>query len=313
MKVVITDHGFQSTDIERGILKAIGAELIDAQCQSTEELIRHTAQADALLVQWAEIAAEVVTKLEKCKIIVRYGIGVDNIDLEACKRKGIPVSNVPDYCIDEVADHAVALALSSARQLRVIDRRLRSGTWKLTPDTPMPAFRDMTFAVAGFGRSVLQRVSGFKLKLGAYDPFLPDEEFEREGVTRLSLDALFETADILSLHVPLTPETRHMINIQRLQQMKPTAILVNTSRGPLIDTVALASSLQSGKIAFAGLDVFDPEPLPNDHPLLACENALLTSHVAWYSEASMPRLQRLATEEVVRGLTRQELRNQVNR
>ncbi len=315
MKVVITDHGFKSVDPVRAILAAAPAELVIAQCQTPEQVMAVAAEADALFVQWAPVNAAVISKLRHCKIIVRCGIGVDNVDLDAAKARDIPVCNVPDYCINEVADHTLALALALARQLPQIDRRLRGETWKIVPDHPMPAFREMVFATAGFGRiarMVLERARGFQFRLAAYDPFIPDEAFQKAGVQQLSLDELFQQSDVLSLHSPLTPQTKHLVSAARLAQMKPTAIVVNTARGGLIDTSALADALRAGRIAGAGIDVLETEPLPADHPLRKAPNTLLTSHVAWYSEASVPQLQRLAAEEVVRGLRDQPLRNQVN-
>ncbi|HEX8832719.1 MAG TPA: C-terminal binding protein [Abditibacteriaceae bacterium] len=315
-KAVVTDHGFKNIEQERRILEEAGCELSVAQCKTQEEVIQAARGAHALLVQWAPITAEVIESLDTCKIIVRYGIGVDNVALEAAKAKGITVCNVPDYCIDEVADHSVALALSLGRQLTQIDRRLRDGVWKIVPDSPMPAFREMTFATAGFGRiarAVLERARPFGFRLAAYDPFVEASEFKNLGVQQLSLDELFTQADILSLHLPLTPQTQHLVNAERLGTMKSHAVVVNTARGPLIDTVALAQALSEKQIAFAGLDVFDPEPLPDDHPLRGCDNALLTSHVAWYSESSVPKLQRMVAEEAVRGLRGEAVRNQVNR
>lgn len=315
-KAVITDHGFKDVTQERRILEEAGCDLSEAQCKTPAEVIEAARGADALLVQWAPVTAEVIETLDTCKIIVRYGIGVDNVALEAAKAKGIIVCNVPDYCIDEVADHSVAMALSLGRQLTQLDQRLRDGVWKMLPVSPMPAFREMTFATAGFGRiarAVLERARPFGFRLAAYDPFVAASEFDNFGVQQLNLDELFAQADILSLHLPLTPQTQHLVDAARLKTMKPHAIVVNTARGPLIDTVAMAQALREKQIAFAGLDVFEPEPLPDDHPLRGCDNALLTSHIAWYSESSVPKLQRMVAEEVMRGLRGETVRNQVNR
>jgi D-3-phosphoglycerate dehydrogenase len=314
-KVVVTDHGFPNLDQEHKILDG-DCELIAANCKTADEVARAAADADALLVQWAPVNAAVIAKLNRCKIIVRYGIGVDNVDLQAAKTRGIPVCNVPDYCIAEVADHTLALALALARQLPMIDRRVRAGTWKIVPDKPMPAFQEMIFATAGFGRiaqAVLDRAGAFGFQLAAFDPYLKEDFFRERGVRPLSLDELFSQADVLSLHSPLTPETRHLVNAARLQCMKPTAIVINTARGGLVDNLALAQALQAGTIAAAGLDVFETEPLSADHPLRQCDNALLTSHVAWFSQNSVPKLQQLAAREVLRGLKGEALQNQVNR
>lgn len=313
--VVITHHGFPNIEQEKRVIEAAGGTVQEVHSELPDELIAATREADALLVQHAPITAEVIGSLSNCKIIVRYGIGVDNVDLVAAKEKNIPVCNVPDYGVDEVADHAVSLALALARQLPQINRRFKSGVWKIVPDSPMPAFREMMFATAGFGRigrAVLERAKSFKFRLAAYDPFVDAEKMAESGVTKLSLDELFSQSDILSLHLPLSPETHHLANATRLRQMKPHAILVNTARGALIDTVALAAALQENIIASAGVDVFEAEPPEGDHPLLACDNALLTSHVAWFSESSVPLLQRLAAEELVRGIRNEPLKNQVN-
>ena len=314
MKVFITDYGFSDIHQERHIITSAGHDLLAGQCKSPEAVLEAAADADVLLVQWAPITSAVINGLNKCRVIVRYGIGVDNVDLVAAKARGIPVCNVPDYCIDEVADHAVAMALSLARQLPMMDRRVRAGTWKITPDHPMPALSTMTFAAAGLGRiarAVLARAGAFGCRPAAYDPYVKPEVFAANGIMRLTLEEMFRQADVLSLHMPLTPETRHLINPATLAKMKPTAIIINTARGGLIDTVALAEALQSGVIAGAGLDVFDPEPLSMEHPLRNCRNAILTSHVGWFSDESVPKLQRLAAEEVVRALRGEVLRNQI--
>ena len=315
-RVVITDHGFPNLKHEEDVIGAAGGELIVAQCTTTSEVIEASRDADALLVQWAPVDSSVIAELTQCKVIVRYGIGVDNVDLVAAKARGIPVCNIPDYGVHEVAEHAVSLGLALARQLPMIDARLRSGTWKIVPDRPMPSLSEMTFATAGFGRiarAAHTMMSGFGGKRIAYDPFVPADVMGKAGVEKVQLDELFARADIVSLHLPLTDETKYMVNAQRIASMKKTAIVVNTARGPLIDTTALAAALEGEEIAAAGVDVFEDEPLPHDHPLRTAKHALLTSHVAWYSESSIPRLQQLAVEEVVRGLQGEDLKNQVNK
>ena len=315
-RVLVTDHGFPNLRHEETTLAAAGAELVVAQCKTAEDVIAAARDADALLVQWAPITAAVANSLTRCKVLVRYGIGVDNVDLVATKARGIAVCNVPDYGICEVAEHAVSLALALARQLPMVDRRLRGGTWKITPDKPMPALRETTFATAGFGRiarTAHEFMRNFGGKRIAYDPYVSAEAMTAAGVEKVDLAGLFARADILSLHLPATAETKHFVNAGTLAQMKKNAIVVNTARGPLVDTVALASALQAGVIAAAGIDVFEKEPVEKDHPLFGCPNALLTSHVAWYSESSIPRLQQLAAEEVVRGLRGEPFKNQVNK
>lgn len=315
LRVVITDHGFPNLRHEEDVLGAAGAELVVAQCKTAGDVIAAAREADALLVQWAPINAAVIAALPRCRVIVRYGIGVDNVDLAAAKAQGIPVCNVPDYGVSEVAEHAVALALTLVRQIPAIERRLRGGTWKITPDRPMHALRDSTFATAGFGRiasTAHEMMRGFGGRRIAYDPFVSEEAMHAVGVEKVGIEELFGWADVLSLHLPLNAQTKHFVNAATLAQMKKNAVVVNTARGPLIDTVALAAALQAGTIAGAGIDVFEQEPPAKDHPLFACPTAVLTSHVAWYSESSIPRLQRLAAEEAVRGLRGGPLKNRVN-
>jgi D-3-phosphoglycerate dehydrogenase len=314
-RVVITDHGFPNLKQEEAVFAQAGLNLTVAQCKTAEQVIVAAQGADALLVQWAPVTSAVIAGLDRCRVIVRYGIGVDNVDLAAARAKGIAVCNVPDYGVHEVAEHAVALALALARQVAPIDARLRSGTWKITPDRPMPALRTTTFATAGFGRiarTAHRMMAGFGGPRIAYDPYVSAETMAAEGVESVGIAELFSRAGILSLHLPLTPETRHFVNAARLNTMAATAIVVNTARGSLIDTMALAAALQAGMMAGAGLDVYEVEPLPADHPIRTAPRALLTSHVAWYSESSIPRLQQLAAEEVVRCWRGEALKNCVN-
>lgn len=312
-KVYITDYGFPNLEQERKLLTEKGYEVVSATGSNEEEIIANASDADAILVQWAPLTARVIASLKKCRIIVRYGIGVDNIDLEAAREKHIPVCNVPDYCIPEVADHTISLALALARQLVETNARMKKGEWKIIPPYPMPAFRDMLFATVGFGRiarEVLKRARSFDFCTGAYDPNVSDEEIEEAAVRRLSFEELISTADIISLHLPLNESTRHLINADTIARMKKGTILLNTSRGGLIDTAALVYALKDRRVV-AGLDVFENEPLPESHPLWEAEHVLLTSHTAWYSSRSVPQLQALAAEEVLRGLEGETLKNRV--
>jgi D-3-phosphoglycerate dehydrogenase len=311
--IVITDYGFPDVATERALLEEQGWHLTAGHCTTPEEVIALGRTADALMVQWAPVTREVIDQLEKCELIVRYGIGLDNLDLEAARQKGIPVCNVPDYCTHEVADHAVSLAFALARQLGTTDRLVRQGVWKITPPVAMPPFREMTFATMGYGRiarEVLARASAFGFRTAFYDPFV-DAAAGREDLRFADKEELFRAADIISLHLPLTGDTRHIIDREALALMKPAAIVVNTARGALVDTVALAAALDAGTIGAAGLDVLEQEPPEVSHPLLQCANAILTSHTAWYSASSVPALQRMAAEEVIRGLTGRPLHSRV--
>ena len=225
--------------------------------------------------------------------------------------KGIPVCNVPDYGVNEVADHAAALALALARQLPFFDRDMQAGGWNPNARLEMPDFEQMVFGTFGFGRiarKVFERVRGFGFRLIAHDPIVGAAAMKEHGVEKVQQDELFTRADILSLHCPLTPDTRHVVNATRLATMKPQAVLVNTARGALIDSAALVEALRANRLGFAGLDVFEDEPLPGDHPLRRAPRTLLTPHVAWYSTGSLDRLQRFAAEEIKRSLEGQPLR-----
>ncbi|MFT4018296.1 MAG: C-terminal binding protein [Agriterribacter sp.] len=312
-KVLITDYGFKHIEQEEKLIIKAGFALQAAQCKTPEEILAHGKDAVALLVQWAPVTAAVIEGLTHCRLIVRYGIGVDNIDLQAAKNKGIVVCNVPDYCIAEVADHTIALALSLARQLTATHNRTISGEWKIIPPQPALPFYEMNFATIGFGRiarEVLKRAAPFGFRRMAYDPFVSPVLINSEGVQSQNFETIISEADIISLHLPLTAQTHHLINAATLNTMRKGAILVNTSRGGLIDTAALAEKLNEGTIA-AGLDVFEKEPLPADHPLMKCKNVILTSHTAWYSEQSVPTLQFMAAEALVRGLTDGIFKNRV--
>ncbi len=313
-KFVITDYGFPTITIEREIIETAGGQLAAFQCKTEEEVIAAAKEADAILVQWAPLTQAVLQQLQHCKVIVRYGIGIDNIDLDAARSRGIMVCNVPDYCIDEVADHTFALAMSLARQLPTIDPLVRQGVWKIVPPRPMPASRQMTFVTIGCGRiarAVLDRARACKFHLATYDPYLPAGTKLPPDVQILDMDEALKTGDIVSLHLPLTEATRHLLNRKALSKMKPTSLLLNTSRGGLVNTVELAAALNRGQIAGAALDVFEQEPLDAAHPLMKCTNVLLTSHVSWYSELSQPQLQRMAADEAVRAVKDEPVRNRI--
>jgi D-3-phosphoglycerate dehydrogenase / 2-oxoglutarate reductase len=315
MKALITDYEFPHVENEKNVFREAGVDMAIAQCRTPEDVIAHGREANALLVQWAPINRQVLAELKNCKVIVRYGIGYDNVDVTAAAERGIAVCNVPDYATGEVADHAMSLALALGRQLPFVDRRLRGGTWNIVPDRPMPSFRDMWFVALGFGRiarGVIQRAQAFGFKTAAYDPFVPVETFKEAGVESLSQAEAFARADILSLHLPINAETKHVVNAESLKKMKKSATLINTSRGGLVDTKALVAALTDGTLFAAGLDVFETEPLEKNHPILSCPNTLLTSHMAWHSSSSVTCLQIMAAEEAVRGLRGQPLRSQVN-
>ncbi|WNJ18445.1 C-terminal binding protein [Pontibacter sp. G13] len=314
MKVAITDCTFPHFQEEQIMCERAGHELEIHQCQAPEEVIRLCADADALLNQYVILNEQVLSSLTRCRIIVRYGIGVDNIDLAAAARLGITVCNVPDYGIGEVADHASALILSLVRQLPYFDREVRLGNWPAKSPLQVQSCSDMTFVAIGFGRigrATLKRMQAFGFTCKAYDPFVTAEQMYELDVQKVDLDTAFSEGDAISLHLPHTPETHHLVNTHRLHQMKSSAILVNTSRGQLIDTHALASALKHEQIGLAGIDVFEREPMEREHPLRQCERAILTPHIAYHSLSSLKRLQQYAAEEVERALREEPVRCRV--
>ncbi len=314
-KVVLTDYVWESLDVENRTLGDL-ADLIPLRTKTPEEFLGEAADCDALLNTYAgPITAEVMARMPRCKIIARYGIGVDTIDLDAATRAGIIVTNNPTYCIEEVAEQTMALILSAARKIAFYDRMVRSGRWEVPPGKPMFRLAGRTLGLVGFGniaRQVAVRASSFGMQVVYSDPFVKQGQFAEPGKS-VDLDTLLRGADFVSLHPPLTPQTRKMIGDEALGKMKPTAVLVNCARGPVVDTEALVRALDSGKIAGAALDTVDPEPLPNPHPLRGLENVILTPHTAWYSEQAMAGLQAGAPGEVRRVLSGEWPLNVVNK
>jgi D-3-phosphoglycerate dehydrogenase / 2-oxoglutarate reductase len=313
-RVVITDTVFGSTDPEREVLGDL-ADLELAPAADERSLLQAAAEADALLNCYAKLTPDLIRSLKRCRIIARYGIGVDTVSLSAASDAGIMVTNVPDYCIDEVSDHALALLLNLARGIGRASLATRSGEWDIGVVQPLYRLRGRTLAILGFGRigrAVAEKARPFGLRIVAFDQYVPHDAIRASGVEPLGFQEALEQADLVTIHVPLTDETRHLISSQALSWMKPGAIIVNTSRGPVIDTSALVAALESGHLAGAGLDVVDPEPPPPEHELRQMPNVLLTPHTAFYSEESQRELQRRAAEEVARVLRGEQPRSLVN-
>jgi D-3-phosphoglycerate dehydrogenase / 2-oxoglutarate reductase len=253
--------------------------------------------------------------MPNCRIIARYGIGVDTIDLDAATQAGIIVTNNPTYCIDEVAEHTMALMLACARKVALYDRLVRGERWELPPGKPMFRVSGKTLGLVGFGniaRQVALRAAAFRMRVLFADPFVGNGQFDAPG-EKVELRELLMGSDFVSLHPPLTKETRKMIGADALSRMKPTAFLINCSRGPIVDTDALAAALDAKQIAGCALDTTDPEPLPNPHALRKRGNVIITPHVAWYSEQALVGLQAGAPNEVRRVLTGEWPVNVVNR
>ena len=314
-KVVLTDYVWESLDVEKKTLGEL-AELVPLQTRKPEEFLTQAADCDALLNTYAgPITADVMAQMPKCKIIARYGIGVDTIDLDAATAAGIIVTNNPTYCIEEVAEHTMALLLASARKVAFYDRQVRSGRWEVPPGKPLYRVAGRTIGLVGFGniaRQVAVRAASFGMRVVFADPHINEGQFDAPG-TKLELSELLRDADFVSLHPPLTPQTRKMISDDALSRMKSTAVLINCARGPIVDTEALVRALDAKKIAGCALDTTDPEPLPDPHPLRGRENVILNPHVAWYSEQALVGLQAGAPSEVKRVLSGEWPVNVVNR
>ncbi len=315
-RVVITDYSFPSLEIEEGILKPQGCDVIGGQWKTPELLVPHMADADVVLTQFAPVKAEVIAAMKRARVIVRYGIGVDNVDLEAAKARGIPVCNVPDYCIDEVADHTLAFILATTRQVVPNCVLVRSGQWGLaTPLAEMKTLCDLTVGLVGFGRigrEVAARLAPFKCQRLVFDPLMPAAVIEQAGCRSVTLPELLAEADIVSLHCPSTPQTRRMLNAESLSRMKVGSILINVARGDLIETPALVAALQSGKLAAAAIDVCDPEPIPADSALRSLGNVIVASHIASCSAKAARKLRETVAGIAAKALRGEPLPNVVN-
>ena len=303
--VVITDYNYPDLAIEEEELRRWDARVVPAQCTRPEEVVDVGRDADALISQYAPITREVILELRRCKALGRYGIGVDNIDVQAATERGIAVVNVPSYCEDEVSDHALAMLLSWARKIPHYTQEIREGVWDWKTGRPIRRLRGQVLGLLGFGkiaRLLARKAQALGLRVIAHDPYLPEEVFSQAGVEQVDFDELLSRSDFLSAHVPLTERTRHLINGEALAKMKPTACLINTSRGGVVDEEALIQALESGVIAGACLDVTEPEPPASDNPLLRMPQVLLSPHVAWYSEESQIELRRKIAADIGRAL-----------
>jgi len=313
-KVVITDYVWESLDVEKATLGGL-AELVALKTKTPDEFLPYAADCDALLNTYAgPIAAEAMARMPACKIIARYGIGVDTIDLDAATAAGIIVTNNPTYCIEEVAEQAMALILACARKVAVYDRLVRGGKWDLAPGKPIFRLSGSTLGLVGFGhigQQVAARALAFGMRVLFFDPAVAAAP-RGLNAEKADLPTLLRQADFVSLHPPLLPQTRKMIDDETLRLMKPTAYLINCARGPIVDTEALVRALDARVIAGCALDTVDPEPLPDPHPLRGRENVIITPHAAWYSEQAMAALQAGAPGEVRRVLSGEWPINVVN-
>lgn len=316
--VLKTDPGvIEVGEAELALLAGSGARLVERPCRTEDELLEHGRDAAAILTLDEPLTARVIAGLRGCRVIARFGIGVDRVDLEAATAAGIVVTNVPDYCVDEVSDHALGLLLAVTRRIVPLDRAVRDGVWDTAAVAgPVRRLRGRRLGIVGFGRlgrSFAAKAQALGLEVVAYDPNVADSDIEAAGVRSLSLDALIASSDIVSLHVPLTPQTRHLLDRQRIDSLPAGAVLLNTSRGGLVDEKALAAALREGRLGGAGLDVFETEPPPRDHPLLGLPNVVVSSHSSHYSLEAGADMRAKAFGNVARVLRGEAPLSPVNR
>lgn len=313
--VVIAYPGFGDIEIEKEILSTIDANVVHVGATDTPAARTALRTADAVMVTIQPVAADLLASMERCRLIARVGTGLDAIDLEAATRHGIWVTYVPDYSIDEVSTHAITLLLAQARGLATLLRSTRAGKWE-SGGVRVSRLQGQVLGLVGCGRIGLATAAkgrGLGLEVMAYDPFASASALAEAGVRAVDLPTLLRESDYISLHTPLTRDNRHIINRAALAQMKPSAYLINTARGPLIDEQALVEAVRSGAIAGAALDVLSVEPPTADNPLLQEDRILITPHVAWYSEEAKVDVRCRGAEEVVRVLSGQPPRAPVNR
>ena len=314
--VVIAHTSFgDDLAVERAVLRPLDAEIIHTGNLTEPDALAAVKQADALMVTLERVTAPIINSMERCRIISRAGTGLDTIDIPVATARGIWVAYVPDYSIDEVSTHAIALLLTQARGIVPLVQSTRSGQWDPMCSGPVYRLREQTLGVIGFGRigqATASKGRGLGLTVIVYDPFLNAEAAERLGVRAVDLDTLARESDYITLHTPLIDATRHLINTDFLSKVKPTAYLINAARGPLVDEAALLNAVRNGQLAGAALDVLSTEPAGLDNPLLHEERILITPHSAWYSEEAKIEMRTRAAEEVVRVLQGQPPRAPAN-
>ncbi len=312
-QVVITDCDHGSIDEEVEELSRVGAKVSLVQAQEEKELIQSCREADGLLNQYALLTRRVLENLPKCKVISRYGVGVDSIDLKAATDLGIIVANVPDYCMEEVADHTVAMILALLRKITFFNGRVKDGQWNFRLGTPIHRIRGKTLGLIGCGRigmEVAKRIRSFGFRIMAFDPYIGKD---LEGIELNEFDTVLKESDVISIHCPLNDSTRHLIGENEFKKMEKKPYLINTSRGAIIDEKALIQALMDGHLSGAGLDVLEKEPPDPQNPLLKMENVILTPHVGFYSENSISELKRRAAKNVLEVLTGKWPNSVVNR
>jgi D-3-phosphoglycerate dehydrogenase len=304
--IAVTDSPFPSLDPAKAALARLDPEYRMAKSPSAEDILAVARDADAVLVTYAKLPGELLRQLKRCKAIGRFGLGVDNIDLPAAKELGIAVNYVPDYCLREVSDHAMALLLALARKIPLSNKLVQSGRWEVPPIVPLRRLEGCVLGLIGFGnipRTLAPKAQAFGLKVLTHDPYVGKGVLDKAGVEGVSFDDLLARSDFVSVHAPLMPATRGLMNAAALAKMKKGAMIINTARGPLIDEGALVMALDSGKLGGAALDVVATEPLAKDSALLGRDNVILTPHTAFYSVEALEELQTKCASDVARVLS----------
>jgi D-3-phosphoglycerate dehydrogenase len=304
--IAVTDSVFPTLDPAKAALARLNPTYRMAKSASADDILAVGRDADALLITYAKITRDIIAELTNCKAIGRFGLGVDNIDLPAAKEKGIAVNYVPDYCIREVSDHTMALLLSLIRKVPLSNKLVQAGRWEMPAVVPIRRIEGTVLGLVGFGhipRLVAPKAQAFGIKVIAYDPFAKAEMFKAANVESVDFDTLLQRSDYVSVHAPLMPQTRGMMNAAAFAKMKKGAYVVNTARGPLIDEPALIAALDAGQLGGAGLDVVTTEPLAKDSPLIARDNVIVSPHTAFYSIEALEELQSKCASDVARVLS----------
>jgi len=304
--IAVTDSVFPSLDPAKAALARLNPTFRMSKSSNADDILAVAKDADAILVTYAKLTRDILLQLTKCKAIGRFGLGVDNIDLPTAKEKGIAVNYVPDYCIREVSDHALALLLTLIRKIPLANRLVQAGRWEMPAVVPIRRLEGTVLGLIGFGhipRLVAPKAQAFGMKVIAYDPFVKSEQFNALNVAGVDFDTLLKSSDYISVHAPLLPATRGMLNADAFAKTKKGVYIVNTARGPLIDEPALVAALNAGQVGGAALDVVTTEPLAKDSPLLGRDNVIITPHTGFYSVEALEELQTKCAADVARVLS----------
>ena len=311
--VILDSHELEGADfnVDKKILEDAGIECVIAKCKNTEEIIEVAGDADGIGLVYSKIDENVLKELPKCKVIVRYGVGYDSVDLAAAGKRNVLVCNIPDYCQPEVATHALAMILDMNRKVTYFDRKCRQGEWNSNLGYEMNRLSNLTIGLVGFGnisRTLAKYLKGFEPRIIAYDPYAQEEKFQEAGVEKVTIDELFKEADVISIHTPLTEDTKHLINSESLAKMKDGVYIVNTSRGPVVNTKDLMEALKSGKVKAAALDVLEEEPIfDKNFELYSFDQVIVNPHSAYNSAEAEYEQHKKVAETAIKVLLHDEV------